>query len=151
MERRARGDLIETFKIVNGFVNYGKDLFRHSTRGNNLLINLNSNTQNQLDFFSNRVVKYWNKLPASLKLVDHWEGVDGWHTLPMTLRQARFSNSFKSKLENFKLKNFTQKGHFWELSQEIFNRIDDSGRSNFADYMLEHPDVAKRRKINTRT
>ena len=29
-ERRLRGDLIETFKIVNGLVEYGNDMFRLS-------------------------------------------------------------------------------------------------------------------------
>ena len=27
LERRMRGDLIETFKIVNGYVNYGHNMF----------------------------------------------------------------------------------------------------------------------------
>ena len=102
LERRARGDMIETFKIINGFVKYGKDLFSYSTRGNNILIKPNANTQNLLDFFPNRVVKYWNKLPASLKLVDHWDGVERWNTLPMPVRQARFVDCFKQKLANFK-------------------------------------------------
>ena len=30
-ERRLRGDLIETFKIVNGLVEYGNGMFRLST------------------------------------------------------------------------------------------------------------------------
>ena len=29
LERRMRGDLIETFKIINGFVNYGHNMFRY--------------------------------------------------------------------------------------------------------------------------
>ena len=27
LERRMRGDVIETFKIINGFVNYGHNMF----------------------------------------------------------------------------------------------------------------------------
>ena len=27
LERRMRSDLIETFKIINGFVNYGHNMF----------------------------------------------------------------------------------------------------------------------------
>ena len=31
LERRMRGDLIETFKIINGFVNYGHKMFGTNT------------------------------------------------------------------------------------------------------------------------
>ena len=31
LERRMRGDLIETFKIINGFVDYGHNMFRTNT------------------------------------------------------------------------------------------------------------------------
>ena len=31
LERRMRGDLIETFKIINGFVNYGHNMLRTNT------------------------------------------------------------------------------------------------------------------------
>ena len=148
LERRARGDLIETFKILNGFTSYGKSLFSQSTRGNNILIRPNSNTRDKLNFFSNRVVKYWNKLPGCIKLIKNWEGVEDWQTLPSPLRQAKFVNSFKRKLCNFKLKNYNQPGNFWELSAEIYNRINDSDRSSFAEFMLENPDVARRRRIN---
>ena len=37
-ERRMRGDLIETFKVVRGFVNYGQSLFKVSRSGLNLLL-----------------------------------------------------------------------------------------------------------------
>jgi hypothetical protein len=37
LERRARGDLIETFKIIKGIVNYGAGFFRYSRSGRNLL------------------------------------------------------------------------------------------------------------------
>ena len=148
LERRARGDLIETFKILNGFARYGKALFNQSTRSDNILIKPNSNAREHLEFFSNRVVKYWNKLPACVKLTKNWEDVEKWQTLPSPLRQANFVNSFKRRLCNFKLRNFNQLGNFWELSEEIYNRINDSDRGSFADYMLENPDVARRRKIN---
>ena len=36
-ERRMRGDLIETFKIVRGFVNYGQSMFQISRSGMNLV------------------------------------------------------------------------------------------------------------------
>ena len=31
LERRMRGDVIETFKIINGFVNYGHNMFGTNT------------------------------------------------------------------------------------------------------------------------
>ena len=37
LERRARGDLIETFKIVNGISKYGENLFRFSRSGEKLV------------------------------------------------------------------------------------------------------------------
>lgn len=37
LERRARGDLIETFKILNGLVNYGHNMFCKSRSERNLL------------------------------------------------------------------------------------------------------------------
>jgi ribonuclease P/MRP protein subunit RPP40 len=36
-ERRVRGDLIETFKIVNGLVDYGQNVFRLSRSGSNIV------------------------------------------------------------------------------------------------------------------
>ena len=152
LERRARGDLIETFKIINGFTKYGKNLFRQSSRSDNLLINVNKNhsTQRQLDFLSNRVVKYWNKLPAAIRLIGYWDSacLDCWNALPNPARQVKFVNSFKHKLETFKLANFNKPGHYWELSQQIFDRLSDGNRQNYVDYMLENPDVAKRRRLN---
>ena len=38
LERRARGDLIETFKILSGISNYGKDMFKRSRSGLNLIL-----------------------------------------------------------------------------------------------------------------
>ena len=42
-ERRCRGDLIETYKIVNETVNYGQNLFNVSRHGSRLLSSLKSN------------------------------------------------------------------------------------------------------------
>ena len=36
-EGRIRGDLIETFKIVNGIVEYGKNIFRLSSTNRNII------------------------------------------------------------------------------------------------------------------
>lgn len=103
LERRMRGDLIETFKILNGFNNYGQNLFRRSSRTGNLTYR-SDNTN--IDFFSNRVIKYWNKLPEFVKNVNT-------------------VNGFKNALDKFRTNGINNQlqGHFWELSNEIFNRI----------------------------
>ena len=36
-EQRIKGDLIETFKIINGIVEYGKDVFNVSKSGHNIV------------------------------------------------------------------------------------------------------------------
>ena len=68
LERRARGDLIETFKIVSGIADYGKGFFKLSHNRNNLVIPVNINTPNKYNFISRRVVKFWNKLHVSVKI-----------------------------------------------------------------------------------
>ena len=104
LERRMRGDMIETFKILNGFNNYGSQFFKQSDRTNNLIYRTSklSNT----DFFSERVLQYWNKLPEHVK-------------------DKNSVNGFKNGLDKFRengIKN-NLKGQFWELSDEIFKRI----------------------------
>ena len=102
-ERRMRGDLIETFKILNEFNNYGKNLFNLSERTNNLVARPN---QRSMDFFSERVIQYWNKLPEYVK-------------------NKNTVNSFKNELDNFRKTGIANKltGQYWELSEEIFKRI----------------------------
>ena len=63
IERRARGDLIETFKILSGIANYGGEMFRVSRSGNNILYPTGKLSKNEQDFFSTRVIQYSNKLP----------------------------------------------------------------------------------------
>ena len=43
--RRIRNDLIETFKIINGFSNYGRQFFNISSRTENLLSRQTSKTK----------------------------------------------------------------------------------------------------------
>ena len=43
LERRMRGDLIETFKILNGYTDYGEEWFNMSNRTGKLLVNDNRN------------------------------------------------------------------------------------------------------------
>jgi len=59
VERRMRGDLIETFKILGGLTNYGKNLYRCSRSGMKLLYT-NSKGKYKDNFLSNRVVSYWS-------------------------------------------------------------------------------------------
>ena len=62
LERRMRGDLIETFKIINGFVNYGHKMFGTNTAYRTSRHPLRS----AHDVFNNRVIKYWNQLPLHM-------------------------------------------------------------------------------------
>jgi hypothetical protein len=108
LERRMRGDLIEAYKIINGHVNYGHQMFNHnlhySTRN---LCNVSScRTRFALDCFSVRVIKYWNNLPNSVKY-------------------APSVNAFKTGLDYLKSYNPDSRHGYWYLSQEIFNRIPD--------------------------
>ena len=104
LERRMRGDLIETFKILNGFTDYGYEWF-HISEWTGKLVLKDTNEHNR-NFFANRVVKYYNNLPNTIKL-------------------STSVNMFKNKLDDFRklyFNNITNK-HYWELSYLIFNRI----------------------------
>ena len=131
LERRARGDLIETFKIVNGLTNYGEQFFTLSRRGKNLIIppHYGSISKNKAEFFSRRVVKYWNKLPTKVQM-------------------SVSVDSFKRNLEEYKKRNLDTPGNYWELADEVFRRIHDDNRSAHIEYLKQNPFVAKRRGIN---
>ena len=104
LERRMRGDLIETFKILKGLNNYGKQFFNLSERTNNLVSRPKKFAN--LDFLGERVRNYWNKLPEHVK-------------------NKNSVNAFKNGLDKFRINGIANdlKGQFWELSREIFNRI----------------------------
>ena len=53
LERRMRGDVIETFKIINGFVNYGHNMFGTNTayRTRNLNVTSRHPLRSAHDFF----------------------------------------------------------------------------------------------------
>ena len=108
LERRMRGDLIETFKILKGLTHYGTNFFNISPRTGNLVAREISKTKStkQLDFFSNRVIYFWNKLPSNVK-------------------NSTSVNSFKNNLDKFRKYGIINNlnGHFWDLSDEIFMRI----------------------------
>ena len=72
-ERRIRGDLIETFKIVNGLVDYGMNIFNVSRSGSNIITKVSNEGVNskvkklRSSFISERVRPYWNNLPGNVK------------------------------------------------------------------------------------
>ena len=68
IERRARGDLIETFKIINGFADYGSNLFKISQSGVNLLSKPGDQHKLRHSFFSRRVINYWEQTSNSCKI-----------------------------------------------------------------------------------
>ncbi len=127
LERRMRGDLIETFKIFRGLVNYGKNQFIFSRSGYNIIKSkLTSGVRNSS--LPNRVANYWNKIP------DH-------------IKDSQTVCSFKGRLEKYKIANENSpSGNFFELSGEIFKRLDQD-REAYTVFMLDHPDVAERRGI----
>jgi len=70
--RRARGDLIETFKILKGFdkIDYNKFFIlaeNDRVRGHSMKVIKNRcNTNARSSFFSQRVVNMWNGLPEEV-------------------------------------------------------------------------------------
>ena len=128
LELRMRGDLIETFKIINGFVNYGHNMFRTNTAYQTRNLNVTSHhpLRSAHDFFNNRVIKYWNQLP-------------------LRVRNSTSINAFKAGLDLFKLSKPDSPNGFWKLSEEIFNRISD--KSEHVNYLLDSRDVAMRQNI----
>ena len=106
-ERRLRGDLIETFKIVNNLVDYGKNLFKMSRTGRNIICRTtytrNTGVKNLLNsFLTKRVLNYWNRLPSKVKCAQDVE-------------------SFKICLQKYKRENILvdHVGHFREISTEV--------------------------------
>ena len=128
LERRMRDYLIETYKIINGFVNYGHNIFGTNTayRTRNLDVTSHHPLRSAHDFFNNRVIKYWNQLP-------------------LRVRNLSSINAFKAGLVLFKLSKPDSPDGFWKLSEEIFNRISD--KSEHVNYSLANRDVARRQNI----
>ena len=137
-ECRMRGDLIETFKILRGLVNYGQGLFRVSRSGLNLVSRGNKVSRSRQDFLSERVINYWNNLPNHVKL-------------------STSVDSFKCSLEAYKSANIDNRFQpstncFWEVSEHVLSRIETpaalAGRSALVDYWSENPWVAKKKGVN---
>ena len=127
IERRARGDLIEVFKIFKGIAKYGGNLFKFSRSGMNIVLGKDSGTC--VNTFQKRVAKYWNKIPDDVKI------------------NSNTVDMFKSNLLKFKNSNISKPGNYWELSDEIFNRINDNNRNEYVKFMTENPYHANRRFV----
>ena len=137
-ERRMRGDLIETFKVVRGFVNYGQSLFKVSRSGLNLLSRGNKVSRSRKDFLGERVVNYWNNLPSSVRL-------------------SSSVDMFKCNLEAYKLSSIDNRFQastncYWEVSEHVLSRIETpsalAGRSALCEYWSENPWVARKKGVN---
>ena len=115
-----RGYLIEKYKICNGLVDNGKDLFCPTSHDSLRILKYKRGDK----ILANRVANYWNKLPASIKTIGENE---------------KSINGFKSRLEKFKIDNLNRPNHYWELSSEIFSRINDDSRDQYMQYLEEHP------------
>lgn len=66
----------------------------------------------------------------------------------MTVKASKTVESFKVNLERYKMKNLDKPGNYWELSEEIFNRINEDNRQSHINYMITHSRVAKALGIN---
>ena len=66
-----------------------------------------------------------------------------WNKLHVSVKTSKTVEGFKTNLENFKMKNFNKEGNYWQLSEEIFSRINEDNRQSHVDYMIAHPRVAK--------
>ena len=141
-ERRVRGDLIETFKVVNGLVNYGQNVFGLSRSGRNIVSKSYDSDRYvdpkvkklRSDFIPERVKPYWNSLPAYVK-------------------NSVSVDMFKGNLETFKKDCVNvSENNFWEVSNTLLEKIEGpsyiSGKIKHNEYLINNPYVAKKRNIN---
>ena len=138
-ERRIRGDLIETFKILNGLVSYGKNIFNIGRNKVNLISRPSKSSDRHVrkivdSFISERVVKYWNKLPLLVK-------------------KSSSVHDFKINLNQFKMDNISfETNNFWEVSDEVISKIEGDNylinKAKQISYLKDNPFVAKRKGIN---
>ena len=138
-ERRVRGDLIEVYKIINELVEYGQDIFKLTRSGEKIVSKLSYNIDSDIRriskrFIAERVVKYWNLLPSFV-------------------RNSSSVTDFKINLEEYKKSNvLVDTGNFWEVSDQVLARIEGENyiekKEEHIKYLLENPNVAKRKGIN---
>ena len=132
-ERRARGDLIEVYKAKHDF-SLTNNVFKFGRSGLNLLSkfcpssNAKCNTIKR-NFLKERVREYWNKLPNDIKMAPN-------------------INSFKNRLESYKLDCISSAnecpGNFWESSDAVLNHI---GGANYGDNKSSHNEFLKKKSF----
>ena len=134
-ERRIRGDLIETYKIVSGSVNYGSDIFKLSRSGLNI-ISKGSGFNFRKKFLPERVRNFWNVLPTQVK-------------------SSPSVDSFKIRLQDFKDSSSNRnESNFWEVSDILLDKIEKGSiesREKQTAYLKENPYVARKLGINIST
>ena len=138
-ERRIRGDLIETFKVLSGQVEYGKEVFHVSRSGKNIISKGSISKCTPINklrksFISERVKPYWNSLPVSVKTSSSVE-------------------MFKANLESFKKECIKSTDcNFWEVSRILLDKIEGPSyvhnKERHNEYLVDHPYVAKKKNIN---
>ena len=129
-ERRIRGDLIETYRIMNGIVEYGQDIFNVSRSGSNIISKLRCDSNNSVkklrtSFISERVKIFWNSLPVSVKTSSSVE-------------------MFKANLENLKKDSSTcSESNFWDVSRVLLDKIEGpsyvESKEKHNAYLIENP------------
>ena len=68
-----------------------------------------------------------------------------WNQLPLRVRYSTSIDAFKAGFDHFKLSKPDSPNGFWELSEQIFNKISD--KSEHVNYLLANRDVAMRQNI----
>ena len=94
------GDSSETFKIMNGLVNYGRNMFRKNSayQTSNLPVIPRHSLRSAHEFFRNRVINYCNQPPLGV-------------------RSSAKINAFNADLDRFKSSKPYLSG-LWELSKQ---------------------------------
>ena len=98
-------------------------MYGYFNQNRNLKVNSHHPLRSAYAFFNNRVIKDWNQLP-------------------LRVRYSTSINAFQAGLHHFKLPKPDSPNGFWELSEQIFNRISD--KSEHVNYLLANRDVAMR-------
>ena len=141
-ERRTRGDLIEVYKAKHDF-SFTNNVFKFGKIRTESFVKVLSNFQcakcNTIkrNCLNERVREYWNKLPNDIKMAPN-------------------INSFKNRLESYKLDCISsaneRPGSFWELSDAVLSRIEGANyadnRSSHNEFLKRNPYMAKRKFIN---
>ena len=109
-------------------IHYGQYMFHRNSAYNTRNINVASHhpTTASRDFFSNRVIKYWNQLQPPVK-------------------HASSVNAFKAGLDYFKFRKPNSPFGYWHLSEEIFTRIPDS--REYKSFLMANRNIALRRNV----